>query len=73
MGKVLAICISDKRGIQKHEVDGAYLRPEYGIEGDAHAGNWHRQVSLLGAIRFALCSILSWQAAPLLKTSSPPA
>lgn len=47
MGKVLAICRSDKRGTQKYEVPEAVLREEWGIEGDAHAGNWHRQVSLL--------------------------
>lgn len=47
MGKVLAICRSDRRGTQKYEVPEAVLREEWGIEGDAHAGNWHRQVSLL--------------------------
>lgn len=48
MAKVIAICISEVRGIQKHEIPEAFLRAEHGIEGDAHAGNWHRQVSLLG-------------------------
>lgn len=47
MGKVIAICISDKKGIQKTETDHAELKENYGIMGDAHAGNWHRQVSLL--------------------------
>ena len=47
MAKVAAICISEVRGIQKHEIPEAFLRADYGIEGDAHAGNWHRQVSLL--------------------------
>lgn len=47
MGKVLAICISEKKGTQKHQVDEAVLKEDWGIEGDAHAGNWHRQVSLL--------------------------
>lgn len=47
MAKVAAICISEVRGIQKHEIPEALLRADYGIEGDAHAGNWHRQVSLL--------------------------
>lgn len=47
MGKILAICISEKRGTQKKEVDSAVLKPDWGIVGDAHAGNWHRQVSLL--------------------------
>lgn len=49
MGKVLAICISDVRGVQKRPVGTAELRVDHGIVGDAHAGNWHRQVSLLGA------------------------
>ena len=48
MAKIAAICISDVRGIQKHEIPEAFLKKDWGIEGDAHAGNWHRQVSLLG-------------------------
>lgn len=48
MAKVLAVCISEVRGIQKHPVEEAELRANHGIVGDAHAGDWHRQVSLLG-------------------------
>ena len=48
MAKVTAINISEVRGIQKHQVPEAYLKADWGIEGDAHAGHWHRQVSLLG-------------------------
>lgn len=47
MGKVEAICISTVRGIQKTPVPEAVFTPNWGIEGDAHAGHWHRQVSLL--------------------------
>ena len=47
MGKVLAVCISEKRGTQKKNVGRVRLIENYGLEGDAHAGNWHRQVSLL--------------------------
>lgn len=47
MGIVKAICISEVRGVQKKQVSQAVLNPEWGIEGDAHGGNWHRQVSLL--------------------------
>ena len=47
-GIIRAVCISEKKGQQKHPVESVHLRPEHGIEGDAHAGNWHRQVSLLG-------------------------
>lgn len=48
MASVVAICISEVRGIQKHEIPEAFFRKDHGIEGDAHAGNWHRQISLLG-------------------------
>jgi MOSC domain-containing protein YiiM len=46
-GTVLAVCTSDRKGIRKRNVEQAELRPEWGIVGDAHAANWHRQVSLL--------------------------
>ena len=48
MAKVVAVCISEKKGEQKHEIPVAELRENHGIVGDAHAGTWHRQVSLLG-------------------------
>ena len=48
MGKLIAICTSEKKGTQKQQVETAVLREDHGIAGDAHAGNWHRQVSLLG-------------------------
>lgn len=47
MAKVIAVCISEKKGTMKHPVESVQLRKEHGIIGDAHAGNWHRQVSLL--------------------------
>lgn len=50
-GSIRAICISEKRGTIKHEVDSVVLIPGHGIEGDAHAGSWHRQVSLLSGSR----------------------
>lgn len=46
-GKVIAVCVSEKKGTQKHEKESVILRENWGIEGDAHAGNWHRQVSML--------------------------
>ena len=46
---IKAVCISEKKGEQKHPVDSIRLVPHHGIVGDAHAGDWHRQVSLLGA------------------------
>lgn len=44
---ILEVCISEKKGVQKTPVDQIEMRPDWGIEGDAHAANWHRQVSLL--------------------------
>lgn len=51
MGIIKAICTSLKKGTAKKTVPSATLVVDHGIEGDAHAGKWHRQVSLL-----------SWQA-----------
>lgn len=48
MGKIKAICISEKRGTRKKVVEKAKLVENWGIETDAHGGTWHRQVSLLG-------------------------
>ena len=45
--EVLAVCISEKKGTEKKEVEKIALKKDWGIEGDAHAGKWHRQVSLL--------------------------
>lgn len=47
MGKVRAVCISEKRGTQKKNIESAVFVENWGIQGDAHAGKWHRQVSLL--------------------------
>lgn len=46
-GQVMAVNISAKRGIKKQNVKEAYIRSAWGIEADAHSGDWHRQVSLL--------------------------
>lgn len=47
MGKVMAVCISEKKGTQKRNVHEALFIEDFGLENDAHAGKWHRQVSLL--------------------------
>ena len=47
MGKILALCISEKKGTLKTEINEANFIEDFGIENDAHAGKWHRQVSLL--------------------------
>ncbi len=47
-GRIKAISISKDRGTKKYNVPTAELKAGFGIEGDAHAGDWHRQISLLG-------------------------
>ena len=47
MAKITSINISGKKGTFKQPVERAELRVDHGIVGDAHAGNWHRQISLL--------------------------
>ncbi|HUT23395.1 MAG TPA: molybdopterin-binding protein [Sumerlaeia bacterium] len=47
MGTIRAVCLSERKGEQKSPVDEARLIAGFGFEGDAHAGDWHRQVSLL--------------------------
>ena len=46
-GKIRAICISEKKGTAKRPVEKAFFVTEHGLKGDAHAGDWHRQVSFL--------------------------
>ncbi len=46
--KVIAINVSKEKGVPKDAVESANFIEDFGIEGDAHAGKWHRQVSLLG-------------------------
>ena len=47
MGKIIAICISEKRGTEKKNIGECNVVEGFGLENDAHGGNWHRQVSLL--------------------------
>ena len=47
MAKVVSVNISEKKGEQKHPVPEIRLKLRHGIIGDAHAGDWHRQISLL--------------------------
>ncbi len=46
-GIVKAVCISEKKGTAKKDVNVCTFIQDWGLEKDAHAGNWHRQVSLL--------------------------
>jgi len=47
LGKILAVCISEHKGERKKNIGQGVLIENNGLEGDAHAGDWHRQVSLL--------------------------
>jgi len=47
LAKVVAVCTSEKKGERKKNVGEATFKQAHGIVGDAHAGDWHRQVSLL--------------------------
>ena len=48
-GTILNVCVSTRKGTPKRAVEEIFLRRHHGLEGDAHAGSWHRQVSLLDA------------------------
>lgn len=48
MGRVVAVNISDIKGVPKRSIPEGNFVEDFGLEGDAHAGKWHRQVSLLG-------------------------
>jgi MOSC domain-containing protein YiiM len=46
-GTILAVNISEKKGVIKTPISEGYFKIDHGLVGDAHAGHWHRQVSLL--------------------------
>ena len=47
-GRIVAVNISEKKGVPKKTIEQGEFKVNHGLVGDAHAGNWHRQVSLLG-------------------------
>ena len=47
MAKIVSLNVSTSKGESKEPVDSVVVRPDHGVEGDAHAGDWHRQISLL--------------------------
>nr|WP_300006229.1 MOSC domain-containing protein [Tissierella sp.] len=51
-GRVISINISQEKGVVKDPIDQGVFLTDHGLEGDAHAGNWHRQVSLLALESF---------------------
>ena len=56
--RIEAICTSSKKGVVKTPVDQAELRVKHGIVGDAHAGDWHRQISLLATESIAKMKVI---------------
>lgn len=48
IGKVISINISEKKGTIKKPIEKGMFKQNHGLVGDAHAGEWHRQISLLG-------------------------
>ncbi|KDR95426.1 MOSC domain-containing protein [Peptoclostridium litorale DSM 5388] len=51
-GKVISINISETKGVVKNPIQEGFFKENHGLEGDAHSGEWHRQVSLLGIESF---------------------
>lgn len=47
MAKVVEVNISERKGVVKHPIEKGFFKINHGLEGDAHAGEWHRQVSFL--------------------------
>ena len=52
IGQVLAVNVSEKRGEIKHNINESFIKENFGLETDAHSGDWHRQVSLLSLSSF---------------------
>lgn len=52
-GKILAVCISEKKGTSKNDIKEVDVVENFGLKGDAHGGDWHRQVSLLSFEKIA--------------------
>ena len=69
MGTIVAVCTSGKQGVQKQNVGSAAFVRDWGIQNDAHAGNWHRQVSLLSYEQIQAFRVgeRPWTTAPLEK------
>jgi len=63
-GTIVAISTSSRKGVKKENQESAYLVTNHGMVGDAHAGNWHRQVSLLAEESIAKITRLGIDAGP---------
>ncbi len=71
-GEVVAVCLSDRKGVRKENVGQARLRSGWGLEGDAHSGRWHRQVSLLAAESTEKLAASLWDSGPAAAVSFRP-
>lgn len=68
-GEVAAVCISEKKGTAKQNIGSCNFIEDWGLEKDAHAGNWHRQVSLLSweEVENSVQEARTWQRELLVK------
>lgn len=64
MGRIIAVCKSERKGEPKTNVGKGELRARHGLEGDAHAGPWHRQVSLLAMESVRQAQEKGWPVGP---------
>ena len=65
-GIIKSICVSERKGIQKRDVAEAVFVENHGIKGDAHAGDWHRQISLLALADIMGCGQKDWSCSPVI-------
>ncbi|MBM3300273.1 MAG: MOSC domain-containing protein [Deltaproteobacteria bacterium] len=63
-GRIIAVCTSRKKGTPKADVGSGLLEESLGLVGDAHAGDWHRQVSLLSIEQIQTMSALGLDVRP---------
>lgn len=64
MGRIIAVCTSENKGERKKQINGGMLVAGHGLDGDAHAGPWHRQVSLLASESIAKMQQLGLDVGP---------
>ncbi|MEW6348021.1 MAG: MOSC domain-containing protein [Thermodesulfobacteriota bacterium] len=63
-GRITAVCMSERKGTPKKEVESGVVEVGFGFKGDAHGGDWHRQVSLLSVEQIAVMKEKGLDVAP---------
>jgi MOSC domain-containing protein YiiM len=63
-GRIVAVCTSKRKGVPKADVQSGHLEVGFGLKGDAHGGDWHRQVSLLSVEQIAVMKDKGLDVAP---------